>query len=89
MELKVNQVVVNKRGDIGCVVGFNNRPSLIVFVKYCKHPSEFDENLKHKNDNYSIVKVYDVDESVTLKDVMKKDAPTVLLESLSPIYESK
>ena len=59
MELQVNQVVQNNRGDIGYIAAFNGVPALVVYERYTAQPSHFNENLEHKNPNYSIVKVWD------------------------------
>ena len=57
--LSCNQVVRLRNGKLGIVVCFNNTPSHIVFSAFTNPITKWDENLKHSNDDYDIVEVYD------------------------------
>jgi hypothetical protein len=59
MELKQNQIVKLRKGDVGVVMSFKNKPSLLVFNSFVSPLSRYNENLKHKNPNYDIVGVYE------------------------------
>ena len=59
MKLQVNQIVQNERGNIGYIAAFNGNPALVVYERYTAQPHHFNENLEHKNPNYSIVRVWD------------------------------
>ena len=58
-KLACNQVVRLRNGKLGIVVCFNNTPSHIVFSSFTNPITKWDENLKHSNDDYDIVEVYD------------------------------
>ena len=58
-KLACNQVVRLRNGKLGIVVCFNNTPSHIVFSSFTSPITKWDENLKHSNDDYDIVEVYD------------------------------
>lgn len=69
-KLENNQLVKNRRGDIGCVVSFNGEPSMIVYKSYTFNISRLDNKLKAKNENYDIVEVHKSD-GITFSDVFK------------------
>lgn len=70
MKLKSNNVVLNRRGNYGAVVSFNDAPSLVVFAAYTMKLNRFDENLKCTNHDYDILEVYNGSEAA-FADVMK------------------
>ena len=72
MELKLNQVVRIRKGKNGVVMGFNNKPSLLVFDSFVSPISRYDENLKAKNHDYDIVGVYEGKSVEKYTDVYKK-----------------
>lgn len=59
MELQNNQVVQLRNGIFGLVSSFNNKPLQLIFRSYTNPVSRYDENLKNKNSQYDIVKVFD------------------------------
>ncbi len=59
MELQNNQVVKLRNGKFGVVASFNEKPFQIIFAAFTSPIKRYDENLKHKNENYDIVEVFD------------------------------
>lgn len=59
MKLNVNQVIQLRNGIYGVVASFNNKPFQIIFRSYTNPISRYDENLKNKNEQYDIVKIFD------------------------------
>ena len=59
MELQNNQVVQLRNGIFGLVASFNNKPLQLIFRSYTNPISRYDNNLKNKNPQYDIVKVFD------------------------------
>lgn len=59
MELNVNQVIQLRNGIYGVVASFNNKPFQLIFRSYTNPISRYDENLKNKNEEYDIVKIFD------------------------------
>lgn len=59
MELKCNQVVQLRGGKYGVVACFNEKPFQLIFTSFTTPIARYDEKLKHKNNSYDIVKVYD------------------------------
>lgn len=59
MELNVNNIVQLRNGIYGVVSSFNNKPFQIIFKAYTSPVDKYDDNLKHKNNAYDIVKVFD------------------------------
>lgn len=84
MELKENQIVMNKRGNYGVVAGFNGVACLVVYAAYTAQPSRFDEELriKGKDDtcDYNIVKVWNGAKVENFKDVYKRSFDPEKLE---------
>jgi hypothetical protein len=72
MELQLNQIVQNQRGDIGYVAGFNNKPVVVMFQAFPMTVSRFNENLENKNPNYSIIKIWDGSTLENETDIYKK-----------------
>lgn len=76
MEIKFasNQIVQLANGKHGVVVGFNGKPFLIVFDSYTSKISRYDcnGNLKSKNSEYGIVKVFDGSSISDVSEVFKK-----------------
>jgi hypothetical protein len=70
-KLENNQIVKNRRGDVGCVVSFKGEPVMIVYAAYTFNVSRLDENLKAKNHDYDIVEVHNV-EDVSFKGVFSR-----------------
>lgn len=59
MTLDNNQVVQLRNGICGIVTSFKNQPCQLIFTAYTNPVSRYDENLKHKNSQYDIVKIFD------------------------------
>ena len=59
MKLGINQVVQLRNGISGVVASFNNQPFQLIFRSYTNPISRYDENLKNKNEQYDIVKIFD------------------------------
>jgi len=60
MELKQNQIVKIRRGDVGVVMSFKNKPSLLVFNSFVSPLGRFTDKLKHKSkSDYDIIGVYE------------------------------
>ena len=79
MTLDNNQVVQLRNGFCGIVSSFNNKPWQLVFSAYTNPVSRYDENLKHKNSQNDIVKVFDGTSIENPKQVFsKKFDPTSL-----------
>jgi len=83
-EFKVNQVVKNRRGNVGVVMGFNNKPSLVVFEGFVTPTKKFDENFKTKNHEYDIVEVYEGKKVENYTDVYRKSFD---LSTLKKVYK--
>ena len=82
-ELKVNQVVRIRKGKNGVVMGFNGKPSLIVFDSYCAKLKDYNENLKHKkHEEYDIVGVYDGKKVENYTDVYRKKFDLSMLKEV-------
>lgn len=58
-ELKDSHIVVNKNGNVGIVVSFNGKSEYIVFKTFITPIKNYNDDMTHKNDNYTIVDVYD------------------------------
>lgn len=54
-----NQIVELRNGLFGAVAAFNDKPFQIIFTAYTTPVKRYDENLKNKNSQYDIVRIYD------------------------------
>lgn len=88
MNLSCNQIVLNKRGNYGVVACFNGEPCLVIFAAFTMTLNRFDDNLKAKKDDYSIEKVFQVEDGneIEMKDVFKKSFKA---ENLKVVFERK
>lgn len=90
MNLQINQVVKNKRGDLGIIAAFNNKPCLVIFKSYTMQLTALNEKLEHKNENYTITHVFNIkdgDTVLSMKDVYK--AKFNPYESMELVYGEK
>jgi hypothetical protein len=72
VKIDINQVVTLRNGKRGVVLGFNNKPFIIVFDSFTSPINRFDETTyKHKNENYDIVAIHDGSSVENAKDVYK------------------
>lgn len=85
MDLQLNQIVELRRGNKGVVAGFNNQPFLLVFTGFTSALSRYNEDLKHKNRDYDIVRVFDGSSLANVNDVFKARFST---EGLPVVWES-
>ena len=85
MDLQVNQIVELRRGSKGVVAGFNNQPFLLVFAGFTSVLTRYNEDLKHKNRDYDIIRVYDGSNVLDVKEVFKSRFST---EGLPVVWES-
>lgn len=71
MELQKNQIVQLRNGIYGVVASFNDKPFQIIFRSYTNPISRYNEELKNKNSQYDIVKVFDGSTIINVTDVFK------------------
>jgi hypothetical protein len=57
--LAIGNVIQNRKGEFGVVMGMNKKPYMAIFHSWCAPITRWDENLKHKNEAYDIVAVFD------------------------------
>ena len=69
--LSPNNIVELKNKKLGVVTSFNGEPSVIVFSNYCNPLKKYSEELKNKNEDYDIVRVYDGSSVPSLDSVFK------------------
>lgn len=67
-----NQIVELRNGLFGAVAAFNDIPFQIVFTAYTTPVARYDENLKNKNSQYDIVRIYDGSTLQNVTDVFKR-----------------
>ena len=65
-------IVVLRNGNVGAVSSFNGQAYLIVFASFVVQMSKYNEQLKHKNAQYDIVKIHDGSSIEDVKDIFKK-----------------
>ncbi len=72
VKIGINQVVTLRNGKRGVVLGFNEKPFIIVFDSFTALINRFDETThKNKNKNYDIVAIHDGSSVENAKDVYK------------------
>ena len=71
MELQKNQIVQLRNGIYGVVASFNDKPFQLIFRSYTNPISRYNEELKNKNSQYDIVKVFDGSAIINVTDVFK------------------
>ena len=71
MELKKNQIVQLRNGLYGVVASFNDTPFQLIFRSYTNPISRYNEELKNKNSQYDIVKIFDGTTINNVTDVFK------------------
>ena len=84
MTFSANQLVKNKRGDVGIVAGFNGQPCLVVFQTYTMKPSQFDADLNTKTKGYEITHIYD---GANIEDFSKVFSKKFNMEELNVVWE--
>ena len=77
-------VVVLRNGMIGTVVNFNGKPSHLILKSYCNPISKYNDELKHKNNNYDIMEIYD---GSTIEDVDSVFKPRFEVSELNLIWK--
>lgn len=84
MTLQNNQIVQLRNGIYGVVASFNNKPFQLIFRSYTNPISRYSEELKNKNAQYDIVKIFDgspIEEVTTVfKSKFKADNLTLIWE---------
>ena len=65
-------IVVLRNGNVGAVSSFYGQAYLIVFASFVVQMSKYNEQLKHKNAQYDIVKILDGSSIEDVKDIFKK-----------------
>lgn len=80
MELGNNQIVELRNGLYGVVASFNNKPFQLIFRSYTNPISRYDNELRNKNNQYDIVKIYDGSSVEKVTDVFSKKFNTDNLE---------
>lgn len=86
MELGNNQVVQLRNGKYGVVASFNDKPFQLVFDSFTTPIGRYDGELKNKNTNYDIVKVFNGAGVENVLDVFKKKFST---DNLTLVWERK
>lgn len=86
MELKSNQVIQLRNGKNGVVASFNDKPFQLIFDSFTTPIGRYDGELKNKNTNYDIVKVFDGTQVDNVLDVFKKKFST---DDLTLVWERK
>lgn len=71
MVLQNNQIVQLRNGLYGVVASFNNKPFQLIFNSYTNPITRYSEELKNKNPQYDIVKVFDGSPINNVTDVFK------------------
>jgi len=71
MELQNNQVVKLRNGKFGVVASFNEKPFQIIFAAFTSPIKRYNADLKHKNENYDIVEVFNGSSVENVTDVFK------------------
>ena len=66
-----NQIVELRNGLYGVVASFNDKPFQLIFRSYTNPISRYSEDLKNKNSQYDIVKIYDGTNIQNVTDVFK------------------
>lgn len=82
--LGANQIVELRNGLFGAVAAFNNKPFQIIFTAYTTPVSRYDENLKNKNSQYDIIRIYDGSNLDDVTSVFKRKFNP---ENLSVVWE--
>lgn len=72
MELTCNKIVELRNGKFGVVACFNEKPFQLVFDSFTTPIGRYNDELKNKNTNYDIVKVYDGSSVENVLNVFKK-----------------
>lgn len=86
MELKSNQVIQLRNGKTGVVASFNDKPFQLIFDSFTTPIGRYDGELKNKNTNYDIIKVFDGAQVDNVLDVFKKKFNT---DDLTLVWERK
>lgn len=86
MELKSNQVIQLRNGKNGVVASFNDKPFQLIFDSFTTPIGRYDGELKNKNTNYDIVKVFDGTQVDNVLDVFKKKFST---DNLTLVWKRK
>lgn len=72
MNLSNNQVIQLRNGKYGVVASFNNKPFQLIFDTFTTPIGRYNRELKNRNSNYDIVKVFDGSSVENVLDVFKK-----------------
>jgi hypothetical protein len=59
MEFKKNQIVQLRNGIYGVVATFNDKPFQLIFRSYTNPINRYNDDLKNKNKDYDVVKIFD------------------------------
>ena len=86
MEGKSNQVIQRRNGKNGVVASFNDKPFQLIFDSFTTPIGRYDGELKNKNTNYDIVKVFDGTQVDNVCTVFKKKFST---DNLTLVWERK
>lgn len=86
MELTCNKIVELRNGKFGVVACFNEKPFQLVFDSFTTPIGRYNDELKNKNTNYDIVKIYDGSSVENVLDVFKKTFNT---DGLALVWERK
>lgn len=70
--IRPNVIVELRNGIRGVVVSFNGKPTHLIFHNYSNPITRYDDELKNKNSEYDIVKIYDGNGLETITDIWKK-----------------
>ena len=86
MELTCNKIVELRNGRFGVVACFNEKPFQLVFDSFTTPIGRYNDELKNKNTNYDIVKIYDGSSVENVLAVFKKTFNT---DGLALVWERK
>lgn len=86
MELTCNKIVELRNGKFGVVACFNEKPFQLVFDSFTTPIGRYNDELKNKNANYDIVKIYDGSSVENVLNVFKKSFNA---DGLALVWERK
>lgn len=83
-EIQNNQIVLLRRGNIGCVDSFNNNPHTLIFNTFTILASNYSGTSHKKKTDYDIVAIYDGSAIENIADIFKKGYS---VDNLTPIWK--
>ena len=84
--LTSGNIVVLRNGLVGAVGCFNGKPSWLIFKSYINTLSKYNDELRHKNTQYDVMRVYDGSTVDNVDNVFKGSFST---DGMEIIWERK